>query len=81
MKQGPMIAIIAAGVIALGVVGFFIFKAVKGEDTQGVSYGDTKSRYRQSSGYGQGKPQGSGPASFQQIRDQRMRGRPGNGGQ
>jgi hypothetical protein len=69
MKQIPVAAIIAAVVLALGLLVFFIVKTVKSDDTQGVSYGnqaDYRKRMAEKMGggsggggastYGQGKP-------------------------
>jgi hypothetical protein len=45
-QQIPVGAIIAAGVVVLGVIGFFVMKMIKADDTQGVTYGGSQEEYR-----------------------------------
>jgi hypothetical protein len=94
MKQIPVAAIIAAVVLALGLLGFFIVKAVKSDDTQGGSYGsqeDYRKRMAEKMGggtYGQGKPGGPGGApgapgasTQQKMMEMRAKQMGGSGGQ
>jgi hypothetical protein len=97
MKQIPVAAIIAAVVLALGLLGYFVVKAIKSDDTQGTSYG-SQADYRKrmaekmgsgggSSSYGQGKPNaapggpGGGRSPQQQMMEQRAKQMGGSGGQ
>ena len=70
-QQIPAGAIIAAAVVVLGIIGFFIFRGVQAaDDTQGVKYDQARlstSRGQGTQGYGVGKPAaagGRGPGGY-----------------
>jgi hypothetical protein len=86
-QQIPVGAIIAAAVVVLGVIGFFVMKLMKGDDTQGVTYGGSQQDYRKrmsekmggtgSGGYrtsadGQGGAPGAPNGSQQEMGRMRM---------
>jgi hypothetical protein len=90
-QQIPIVAIVAAVVVVLGIVGFFIMRTVKSDDTQGVSYGnqaDYRKRMAEKMGggssYGQGKPSSGGApggSAQQQMMEMRARQMGGARGQ